>query len=213
MNNAFQNRLVGSIIFIALAIIFLPDFLDGKKVSYSDSFETIPHQSETIQIPLQPELPVSQIEKKLENVAPVVETITETQDAIVEKLDASPEELNASSEEPNASANEPAVVVKDPRPKQQAVSEKTENSTAPLENAWSIQLGSFSKTANVKSLLSKLKQAGYVAYTRQVKTNNGQLTKVYVGPELEKSKLLAELPKLKQLTRLNGRIYPYSTTE
>ena len=42
MSTPFQNRLVGTIIVAAVAIIFLPDVLDGDKKTYQDNFETIP---------------------------------------------------------------------------------------------------------------------------------------------------------------------------
>ena len=31
MNTALKNRLVGTVIIVALAVIFLPEYLDGKK--------------------------------------------------------------------------------------------------------------------------------------------------------------------------------------
>ena len=42
MSTPFQNRLVGTIIVAAVAIIVLPDILDGDKKTYQDNFETIP---------------------------------------------------------------------------------------------------------------------------------------------------------------------------
>ena len=42
MSTPFQNRLVGTIIVAAVAIIFFPDFLDGDKKTYQAEFETIP---------------------------------------------------------------------------------------------------------------------------------------------------------------------------
>ena len=42
MSSALKNRLVGTIIIVALAVIFLPDFLDGKKQTNRDPFVSIP---------------------------------------------------------------------------------------------------------------------------------------------------------------------------
>ena len=42
MASPLQNRIVGTAILIALAVIFLPDLLDGEKVSRDDNLETIP---------------------------------------------------------------------------------------------------------------------------------------------------------------------------
>ncbi|MBQ4814394.1 SPOR domain-containing protein [Pseudoalteromonas luteoviolacea] len=72
--------------------------------------------------------------------------------------------------------------------------------------AYVIQLGSFSHQANVLALTDKLKKNGFKTFTRPVKTPNGTLTKVFVGPDLNKQKLEAKLPELKKLTKLNGRL-------
>ena len=42
MASQFQNRLVGTVIVAAVAIIFLPDVLDGDKKTYQEQFEQIP---------------------------------------------------------------------------------------------------------------------------------------------------------------------------
>ncbi len=42
MASKFQNRLVGTIILVALGVIVLPGLLDGKKKHYEDEFASIP---------------------------------------------------------------------------------------------------------------------------------------------------------------------------
>lgn len=42
MTSALKNRLVGTIIIVALAVIFLPDFLDGKKQTNKEPFVSVP---------------------------------------------------------------------------------------------------------------------------------------------------------------------------
>jgi len=71
---------------------------------------------------------------------------------------------------------------------------------------WVIQLGSFRHEKNVKGLLNKLEKAGYRAFSRRIQTSSGPLTKVFVGPDLEKQKLEAALPHLKELTDLKGKV-------
>jgi DedD protein len=38
----FQNRLVGTIVLVALGVIILPGLLDGQKKHYQDEFAAIP---------------------------------------------------------------------------------------------------------------------------------------------------------------------------
>ena len=42
MASKFQNRLVGTIILVAVGVIVLPGLLDGKKKHYKEEFAAIP---------------------------------------------------------------------------------------------------------------------------------------------------------------------------
>jgi DedD protein len=58
MSSQVQNRIVGSVILIALAVIILPELLDGKPLQEQQQFETIPLQPEVDVL----ELAVSEID-------------------------------------------------------------------------------------------------------------------------------------------------------
>lgn len=55
MASQLQNRIVGSVILIALAVIILPELFDGKPQQKQESFEAIP---------LQPEVEVAEVPAK-----------------------------------------------------------------------------------------------------------------------------------------------------
>ncbi|MGL6122056.1 MAG: sporulation protein, partial [Shewanella sp.] len=42
MSSQFHNRLVGTVVLVALGVIFLPDILDGKKDRQEEQFSEIP---------------------------------------------------------------------------------------------------------------------------------------------------------------------------
>ena len=75
---------------------------------------------------------------------------------------------------------------------------------------WVVQLGSFRHQKNVQELFEVLEKAGYRAFSRPVKTNSGILTKVFVGPDLQKSNLENALSHLKEITNLQGRVTPFT---
>ena len=52
----------------------------------------------------------------------------------------------------------------------------------------------------------KLKDNGYTAFTKPIKTKSGTLIKVIIGPELVKSSLEKKIPALKKLTGVQGKI-------
>jgi len=79
--------------------------------------------------------------------------------------------------------------------------------------AWVIQLGSFRHKKNVESLVEKLKKNGYTVFTRPIKTKSGELTKVFIGPELIKSSLEKKIQPLKKLTNVEGKIALFKPTK
>lgn len=85
-----------------------------------------------------------------------------------------------------------------------------EDKGAADRSAWVIQLGSFRHQKNVAELMSKLERGGYRAFSRKVQTSSGTLTKVFVGPDLQKTALESRLADLNKLTGLQGKVTAYS---
>ncbi|TWX67143.1 SPOR domain-containing protein [Colwellia sp. C1TZA3] len=203
MSTPFQNRLVGTIIVAAIAIIFLPDVLDGDKKTYQDNFEAIPN---TPQVDF-PQANKKFPEEKLANLPtePISDELALDDQSVIDSAKALKEKgitVSTLSKEPVFSAAPAVVSVKT------LVAEtiKTAPSKAIPQQAWVIQLGSFRHQNNVDALLSKLQKAGYTAFTKPIKTKNGNLTKVCIGPELIKSSLEAQLSALKKLTNVQGKV-------
>jgi len=204
VNSGFINRLVGTSIVVIAAIVFIPNILDGEKVHYKEGFKAIPERSEFKTIDLQ-----ESIDEKVAQAEPLkqeqIEDIAADDDVLISKQSqyaAEPEIVEASIE-PVAKAPEPV------KAKPIAPRKSEENLT---DMAYVIQLGSFSHAANVKALQAKLKAKGFKTFTKPIKTPNGTLTKVFVGPSLDKAELTKKLPELKALTKLNGKVTQYSVS-
>ncbi|ENN99607.1 MULTISPECIES: SPOR domain-containing protein [Pseudoalteromonas] len=210
MNSGFINRLVGTSIVVIAAIVFIPNILDGEKVHYKEGFKAIPERSEFKTIDLQ-----ESIDEKVAQAEPLkqeqIEDIAADDDLLTSKESqyaAEPEIVEASIEPQTA----PEPVAKAPEPvkaKPIAPRKSEENLT---DMAYVIQLGSFSHAANVKALQAKLKAKGFKTFTKPIKTPNGTLTKVFVGPSLDKGELTKKLPELKAVTKLNGKVTQYSVS-
>lgn len=95
------------------------------------------------------------------------------------------------------SVNAPAAVVTAP-----PAAAKVEK---PLSQAaYIVKVGSFSKEQNANALVSKLKAAGYSAFTKKVVTATGTtMVSVIVGPDLKKEKLESRLTELQQLAQVS----------
>ena len=225
MNSGFLNRLVGTSIVVVAAIIFIPNILDGEKVHFKDGFKTIPERPEFTTIEIQQE-----INAKAE-LAPEIkpeplhdEIALDSESVATEKADSS-EITQVMNTEVNNSSSQPAKIIEEAEPKAEEIKSQqkiVEAKIAPLQRsdtsnltsmAYVIQLGSFSHKANVEALMKKLRNAGFTAFTRPIKTRNGELTKVFVGPQLDKTDLEQKLPELEKLTKLKGRLTQFDITK
>ena len=182
MASKFQNRLVGTIILVAIGVIVLPDLLDGKKIHYQDSIASIP---------IQPDLTAQHENVKV--VKPEVDNAS---------LPASPVQAETKAEvnsvaknEGHLSAGSVPVTVK---------SEPTK--VAFKDSAWIIQLMALKNTNNAGNLVKYLKKRGYQAHTKK---ENG-FTRVIIGPNVSKDKLERQLVELEKITRSKGRLLKFN---
>lgn len=203
MNSGFINRLVGTTIVVIAAIVFIPNILDGEKVHYKEGFKAIPERPEFKTIDLQDAID-DQVANAQQPKAEAEEDISADDELLTSAAEIVVETTPAEQKIVEASTNQAAE--KQPEP----VRKPEENLS---KMAYVIQLGSFSHAANVKSLQAKLSDKGFKTFTRPVKTPNGTLTKVFVGPSLNKAELESKLPELKALTKLNGKVTQFEVTK
>mgnify|MGYP006395794347 CR=1 FL=1 len=182
MASPLQNRLVGTIILVALAVIILPDVLDGEKAETVEEFETIPLQPEQ-EVALQEPQPVPE-----ETRARLQQNEAENDESELEKT--------ADTAQPINNDDSAATLQAPPRePKEFAADGE----------AYVIQLGAFSNADSVNKLVVQLRDKGYAAYSER----SGRLTKLMVGPDTSKAELEKQLPALAKLTGLNGKVLSY----
>lgn len=176
MNEHLKQRLVGAIILVALAVIFVPMLLDGKGDSTMPAFgSNVPprpeHTFAPLEIPLEapPEVPVEA-------------------GAVVQ----SPAEAAQGKEVPPAAAPAPEA------------SQAAPEDGQPV--AWAVQLGSFSKAGNAFALRDKLRAKGFPAYVEKVPGERGVNYRVRVGPELKQQDALALKEKLAAKAGVTGLV-------
>jgi DedD protein len=213
---------VGTIIVSAAIVIFLPDILDGEKQSYQADFDKISAAPafEKKQVNRTfPQEKLTRLPKQKLSEDPAIDDDVQLDITKKNKIDSLPtnqgdvkiavlikDKLVDTKKEPLKS-NDIKESISSNAVQSKGVSQLPEK--AVLTRAWVIHLGSFRHKQNVKELLGKLKANGYNAYTKPIKTKNGTLTKVFVGPELIKSSLDKKLSKLKTLTNVQGKVARY----
>jgi DedD protein len=77
-------------------------------------------------------------------------------------------------------------------------------------SAWVIQLGAFSQKSNAQALEKTLNAAGYVTFSRAIVNKSRHLTKVYVGPELDRAVLEKALSKVNRVASVKGTITSFT---
>jgi DedD protein len=206
VNSALQNRLVGTVIIVALAVIFLPDLLDGKKQTKQDIQVSIPKVPEVLSMQQPSEVDIEALNQQAQITASI-ELETAVDDEPSTELESSQPTMNIPT------ANNPSSKLNmQPKNQNASLANQTQILIAdPQDSAgWVVQLGSFRHQKNVRELMNVLEKAGYRTFSRPVQTPSGELTKVFVGPEIEQEKLKMALPHLNEITKLKGRLTPFT---
>ncbi|EKT4458768.1 SPOR domain-containing protein [Pseudomonas putida] len=186
LDKGMKQRMVGALVLVALAVIFLPMLFTRE-----DEMRQV--HVEAPQAPAMPSLP----EVKVEPVAvPEPQVIPEAPQQAPVVIDEStapastPSQPITPSPQTQAQVQPPKPQAPAPAPKVEAKAAATPAPAAPskidvngLPVSWSIQLASLSNRAGAEKLQQTLRSQGYNAYIRTA----GGMNRVYVGPLIERA--------------------------
>ena len=245
MASKFQNRLVGTVILVALGVIVLPGLLDGKKKHYEDEFAAIPlvpkpgdaHEIDVIPPANQalPSVPpegagalVEQQQAAAEASAQQAanQTTQPQQPAVVapppietkpvqptkpKPVESKPVEVKPVEVKPKPVPTPPKVEPKpEVKPEPKAETKPAVEEKAPTGQAYVVQLGALKNAAKVNEIVASLRLSGHRAYTVPSTPVQGEITRIYVGPDASKQKLQASLAELNGISGLSGQVKAYS---
>lgn len=199
MASQFQNRVVGAVVLVALAVIILPGVLDGDKLHYQSDFAAIPL------IPTPEDTnPTNVLPSVTEPIPdPVIpEPVVDSNNA-----NATATEINVSGASSGAQPVNPPVP---PQPAGPATGNKPQQ--APKGKAYVIQLGALTNAAKVEEIKATLSFANYTVFTVPTTAVQGKTTRIFVGPEASRQRLEASLPALEKLTGLKGVVREHKVT-
>lgn len=205
-----RRRLVGAIVLVILSVIILPMIFDEPKTDKIEKQEMAinlsPQSRNTIPEPLP--LPNEQLISK-----EALEKLTataESQSVAKHKLSTDEDSVESLSERkrmpiPGIKPKfekpivEAKVTVSVPAPASVTVPVSASVATADAPKNLVIQLGAFSDSVKAKQQLDGLIANGFNAYTESLKTANGEVTRVRIGPYTNRNTAENELKKLKKL--------------
>lgn len=196
MESSFKHRLVGTVILVAIGIIFLPDLLDGKKIAYRE---------DTASIPLRPAL--------TELAEPVNFDSLDNEIADAELLAEPAPTVNLTDIKQVKTVDKVApttkVITKTPKLAPIVKPVATKKALPAVGDSWHIRLGTFKNSEGVDELVTKIRKQGYDAYRLPRYKQAGKLNRLYVGPNVNKNELVLLLPKLEKITGLKGVVQKF----
>lgn len=228
MEQNLKQRLVGALVLISLAVIFLPLVFDGQQQRIDTAQYAIPEQP-VISLKAVDIEPIDQQARQQLDAVNAVEQQKQQQDEQIAAQQA-PDQASTAPEQSAATVTPPATSAKVPTaaapagtttsPAQETVATYIEQEkqadkalqaapaqqTVDLAEAWVIQVGAFSSQPNAEALRDKLRGAGYAAFVKPLKVTSGTLFKVYVGPEIRRYRVDQQKLELEQKYKVKALI-------
>lgn len=225
MASKFQNRLVGTIVLVALGVIVLPGLLDGQKKHYQDEFAAIPlvpkpgdrdepdmMPAATQALPTQPPEGAAEEVRAGDAAAPSLDPsrFAAENNASFDSVPAPvepPKPKPVEKPKPQPKPQQPVAATPTPAPEPKPAAEEK---PAPTGKAYVVQLGALKNADKVNEIVGKLRGAGFRVYTSPSTPVQGKITRILVGPDASRDKLKNSLGELQQISGLSGVVMGYS---
>lgn len=175
-----KQRVVGAIVLVALAVIFLPMLLDGSGR---------PEQVDLpVEIPEEPPAPESRLDAESapsgsgEVAATPVESGQNGTDTGGDSARERPDEAAAHARSDTEASGQDAAASAGEETTGSTGAAEADSGTVAGPGAWAVQVGSFAQETNALVLRDRLRQQGFEAFTEEVSSEGRSLWRVRVGP-------------------------------
>jgi DedD protein len=208
VNIQLKQRLVGAIVLVALAVIFIPMLLPGEgDLSEGIHGSNIPPEPDYRFSPISPapDAPPMAAPPSVPMDDPALAEAA-SQEPVEEQPAAKPTAEAAVADKPKAAAVKKAPIIeKAATPK--ASSPSPEKS--PQASGWVVQVGSFSSSRNAQALRDKLRKQGHASFVEATKSASGSVYRVRVGPVVSRASAEQLNKKLAATAGLKGLVQVY----
>jgi len=188
LDKVFKQRMVGALVLVALAVIFLPMLFSRQDEQRQIQVDAPTAPEMPVMAPVQVE-PVAVPEPQViaEEPAPPVQEVVAA--PVAAPAPVAPVVAKPPVVAPKPPAVTPAQTVAQAPSKLDTTQKRVDPDGLPI--SWSVQLVSLSNRASADNLQKTLRNQGYNAYVR----SSGGMNRVFVGPLLER----AEADRLRDL--------------
>ncbi|SDS40844.1 DedD protein [Halopseudomonas litoralis] len=172
MDEGLKQRIIGALVLVVAAVVFLPMLLSGQ-----DETEQV-----EVEVPEAPVLDEREIAVAVPPILPEPAPVPDMPQSAPGDSTATPLPQTASIEPAAPVVTEPdsAVTPSEPEPEPAPVEQPP--AAAVTAGGWVIQQASFSSTENADSFRQTLAGQGYNAYTRSAQSNGKTIVRVFIGP-------------------------------
>lgn len=212
MNQRLKQRLIGAVVLVALAVIFVPMFLSGP----------VPRDGVDVPLAIPPQ---PQVNPPATTTAPgtaqseQAPLLTDTQPVDPPRsneqrtqVDSEPVRAEHVEQEQPPVRSQPTIAAPTPAPSSAPAPTPPAPPVkqAPAELAtWTVQVASFSDQSRALTMRDQLRKKGYPAYVESAKAANQQVFRVRVGPMAKRDAAEAMLTKLAKAEKLQGQVRPH----
>lgn len=184
MQQRMKQRLVGAVVLVALAVIFIPMLLTG------------PVERQLTDVPVEiPPPPVVSAPAELDQLEGPVTAAPLTASTPIEKPQAVETPTTEAPNAPLIAPDEPAG--------------RSPTRTPAELAAWTVQVGSFGDEANAMALRDRLRKKGHSAYVDALAAEGKTFYRVRVGPMIQRTEAETAQARLAKEERIKSLVMPH----
>lgn len=164
MESGLKQRIIGALVLVVAAVIFLPMLLSGQ-----DETERV-----QVQVPAEPVMEDADIAPAVPPTLPEPAPVPEIPEPGLPPL--------PTPAEPDEPEEQLAIITPTPAPAEPVAPTAPPASSAAPAGSWVVQQASFSSVENAERFRQTLSGQGYNAYTRSGQVDGKTIVRVYIGP-------------------------------
>ena len=191
MDQQLKERLIGIIVLVLFAVIFIPMFFTGTNDSILKNKENVS---------------ISKESEFISKLKPMTDTATDSNTENIELAPVVEESLAPVVEESLAPVVEESLA---PVVEEIPFNQEMLKTDAVGQMNWVVQVGSFSSKDNAEKLNQKVKKAGFRSFVNPITQNNKIMHQVCLGPEYDEADAKNLLKEIKNKMKLDGIVKKY----
>ena len=224
MEERLKQRLVGAVVLVSLAVVFVPILFDlphgVDRETPATTISEIPERPQdqsgssvsiTLDLPRTQRLD-AEVERERSVSGAGVDGGGASSGAIASDSTSTAPGAVSSASAPEPSEPPASTIRSDPASAAGNAADDSEQKQAmqaPATDGWIVQLGSFAKSENALALRKRLQNSGYPAFVESGSSAQGAVSRVFVGPMPNRRQAKDSAAKLRREMALEGIVVPY----